>query len=90
MIRLGPDSHIRRIPLLETFLLRAHSGWRWIAVVALLVAIGYGLWGWLGKKSWTATSRKITLFATIALDIQLLLGIALGAGDEGLGRRTCG
>jgi hypothetical protein len=62
---------------MEKILFAAHSGWRWVALLATLVAIGYGLWGWLGGRSWTAQGRKIALFATIALDIQLLLGLVL-------------
>ena len=61
----------------------AHSGWRWIALLAVLVAIGYGLWGWLGKQSWNQTGRKIAMFATIALDIQLLLGLVLYVLQKG-------
>jgi hypothetical protein len=57
----------------------AHSGWRWIALLATVVAIGYGLWGWLSRQSWNQTGRKIAMFATIALDIQLLLGLVLYA-----------
>jgi hypothetical protein len=62
---------------MEKILFAAHSGWRWVALLATLVAIGYGLWGWLGGRSWTAQGRKIALFATIALDIQLLGGLVL-------------
>jgi hypothetical protein len=62
---------------MEKILYAAHSGWRWVALLATLVAIGYGLWGWLGGRSWTAQGRKIALFATIALDIQLLGGLLL-------------
>jgi hypothetical protein len=62
---------------MEKILYAAHSGWRWVALLATLVAIGYGLWGWLSGRSWTAQGRKIALFATIALDIQLLLGLVL-------------
>ncbi|WP_110514934.1 hypothetical protein [Herpetosiphon llansteffanensis] len=62
---------------MSSFLLNAHSGWRWIVMLAILVAVGYGLWGWLTKQSWNDTARKIMLFTTIAIDIQLLLGLAL-------------
>ncbi|MBM7845318.1 hypothetical protein [Herpetosiphon giganteus] len=62
---------------MSSFLLNAHSGWRWIVMLAILVAVGYGLWGWLTKQPWSDTARKIMLFTTIAIDIQLLLGLAL-------------
>ncbi|XSG73157.1 hypothetical protein ACP8Y2_13275 [Herpetosiphon llansteffanensis] len=62
---------------MQTFLLSAHSGWRWIVMLAIVVAVGYGLWGWLTKQSWNDTARKIMLFTTIAIDIQLLLGLVL-------------
>ncbi|KPL83676.1 hypothetical protein [Herpetosiphon geysericola] len=62
---------------MSSFLLNAHSGWRWIVMLAIVVAVGYGLWGWLTKQSWNDTARKIMLFTTIAIDIQLLLGLAL-------------
>ena len=54
-----------------------HSGWRWLALLALLIALGYGLWGWLGNKSWSTLSKRIMLIATIVLDIQLILGLTL-------------
>lgn len=60
----------------------AHSGWRWVALLAVVVAFGYGLWGWLGGKSWNPTGRKLAMFATIALDIQLLLGLTLYALEK--------
>lgn len=62
---------------MQTFLLSAHSGWRWIVMLAVLVAIGYGLWGWLTKQPWNDLARKIMLYTTIAIDIQLLLGLVL-------------
>ncbi len=46
-------------------------------MLAIVVAIGYGLWGWLTNQRWSTTGRRITMFATIAVDIQLLLGIVL-------------
>lgn len=61
----------------------AHSGWRWIALLAIVVAIGYGLWGWLSNQPWNQTGRKIAMFATISLDIQLLLGLVLYVLEKG-------
>ncbi len=67
---------------MSSFLLNAHSGWRWIVMLAILVAVGYGLWGWLTKQPWNDTARKIMLFTTIAIDIQLLGGLALYVANK--------
>lgn len=67
---------------MQTFLLSAHSGWRWIVMLAVLVAIGYGLWGWLTKQPWNDLARKIMLYTTIAIDIQLLGGLALYVANK--------
>lgn len=66
---------------MTNILYAAHSGWRWIALLATLVAVGYGLWGWLGNHPWRANGRKLALFAMIALDIQVLLGLGLYAAE---------
>jgi hypothetical protein len=55
----------------------AHSGFRYVLFVLVLVAIIQSLMGWLGKKAYTEGNRKINLFAMISADIQLLFGIVL-------------
>lgn len=55
----------------------AHSGWRWLVLLAVLAAIGLGLQGWLAKRPWSDTARKVMLATAIVIDIQLLLGIGL-------------
>ncbi len=54
-----------------------HSGFRYIVFIFLLVAIVQSLLGWLGKKAFTETNRKINLFTLIAAHTQLLIGIVL-------------
>ena len=61
------------------FLLMAHSGWRYLALLALVVAIVKYLMGWLGNGGWSKLDRQIGLIATIVIDIQLLLGLVLWA-----------
>lgn len=68
---------------MQQFLLMAHSGWRWLVFVAAVLSLGYGLWGWLTNQRWQPTARKILLFATIAVDIQWLLGIVLYIARSG-------
>jgi hypothetical protein len=60
-----------------TFLLGAHSGWRYIVILALLVVIARMLIGWLVKGKWGVWDQRLSLITTIAIDIQFLLGLLL-------------
>jgi hypothetical protein len=62
---------------LYDFLLQAHSGWRYVVTVLVLVAIVLSFAGWLGRRPYTDTNRKINLFAMVSAHIQLVLGLAL-------------
>lgn len=55
----------------------AHSGWRYVVFVLLVVAVINALSGWLGKKAYTEGNRKLNVFTLISAHIQLLLGLAL-------------
>lgn len=57
--------------------LSLHNILRWVALVVGIVAAVRAFLGWFGKRDWTATERKAGLFFTIAMDIQLLLGLFL-------------
>lgn len=59
------------------FLKYAHSGWRYIVFVLLIIAVVNALRGWLGKRPYAESSRKLNLFTLISVHIQLLLGLAL-------------
>jgi len=59
------------------FLVATHNVVRWIVVILGLVAVIRALWGLFGKKEWTTTDRKIGVFFTSAIDVQLLLGVIL-------------
>jgi cytochrome bd-type quinol oxidase subunit 2 len=54
-----------------------HSGFRFIVLILVLLAIINALAGWFGKKSYTEGNRKLNLFAMISAHTQLLLGIIL-------------
>lgn len=56
-------------------LVMAHSGWRYIVLVLLLVAIIKYLIGWLGNGKWSSFDAMLNRFTPIAVDIQWLLGI---------------
>ncbi|MNK13375.1 hypothetical protein D3C87_314600 [compost metagenome] len=55
----------------------AHSGWRYIVLILLVVAVIQALTGWLGKKGYTEGNRKLNVFTLISAHIQLLIGLVL-------------
>ena len=74
------------------FIQKFHSGWAYIAFLFLIIAVVNSLIGLLSKKEFTATSRKIALFALITVHIQLLVGLVLyfisPLGFQSLGTMT--
>lgn len=55
----------------------AHSGWRYIVLILLVVALLQALAGWLGKKGYTEGNRKLNVFTLISAHIQFLFGLIL-------------
>jgi hypothetical protein len=54
-----------------------HSGFRYIVLLLLLLAIIRAWADWLGKKSYSEGQRKLNMFAMISLHTQLLIGLVL-------------
>jgi hypothetical protein len=59
------------------FLFQAHSGWRYLVILALVVVVVRMLIGWLAKGKWGVWDQRLTLITTITIDIQFLLGLLL-------------
>jgi len=59
------------------FLQKFHSGWAYLALLLLLVAVVNAIIGLTSKKDFTAKDRKIALFALIGTHTQLLIGLIL-------------
>lgn len=55
----------------------AHSGWRYLVFVLLIIAVVQALSGWFGKKAYTEGNRKLNVFTLISAHIQLVLGLVL-------------
>lgn len=55
----------------------AHSGWRYIVFILLIVAVIQALAGWFGKKNYTEGNRKLNVFTLISAHIQLVFGLIL-------------
>jgi hypothetical protein len=57
--------------------LTLHSYVRWIVVILAIAAVVRALGGWLGRKEWTALDRRLGVFFSSSMDLQLLLGLTL-------------
>jgi len=62
------------------FIQTVHSLNRWLIVAVGLITMVKFLIGWIGKKSYEDTDRRLMTIYTVLLDIQLLLGIVLLIG----------
>jgi len=60
-----------------SFFLHLHSGFRYIVLLLVLLAILIAWAGWLGKKSYSEGNRKLNLFALISVHTQFLIGLIL-------------
>ena len=54
-----------------------HSWLRWIVLALAVAASVRSLAGHFGRRPWTAGDERLSLFLTIALDLQLLVGLSL-------------
>lgn len=59
------------------FIQKFHSGWAYLALLLLVVAVANSALGFFSKKEFTAKDRKIALFGLIATHIQLVVGLIL-------------
>ena len=59
------------------FIQKFHSGWAYLALLILVIAVVNSLIGMSSKKEFTLKDRKVALFALIAIHIQFLVGIIL-------------
>lgn len=58
-------------------LLAVHNIVRWVALILAILAAVRAFIGWFGNRDWTDRDRKIGVYFTSAMDIQLLLGLLL-------------
>lgn len=54
-----------------------HQAWRWVVVASLLVAFIDGVLGLVRRRDWQPRSGTIARVATVAFDVQVLLGVIL-------------
>jgi NADH:ubiquinone oxidoreductase subunit 2 (subunit N) len=63
--------------MLYSFIQKFHSGWAYLALLLLVVAVVNSLIGMTSNKEFTSKDRKIALFGLIATHIQLVIGLVL-------------
>jgi hypothetical protein len=59
------------------FIQKFHSGWAYLALLVLIIAVVNSFIGLLSKKEFSETDRKIALFGLAAIHTQLLIGLIL-------------
>ncbi|PKH66609.1 hypothetical protein CXF59_11780 [Flavobacterium sp. ALD4] len=59
------------------FIQKFHSGWAYIALLLLVIAVVNAFIGMFSKKEFTAKDRKIAVFGLIGTHTQLLIGLIL-------------
>ena len=74
------------------FIQKLHSGWAYLALLLLLIAVINAVLGLTSKKDFTVKDRKIALFALIGTHTQLLIGLILyfvsPLGKDSLGQMS--
>jgi NADH:ubiquinone oxidoreductase subunit 2 (subunit N) len=63
--------------MLYSFIQKFHSGWAYLALLLLVVAVVNSLIGMTSNKEFATKDRKIALFGLIATHIQLVIGLVL-------------
>lgn len=59
------------------FILKAHSGWAYVALIILVIAVINALIGLSAKNPFTLKDRRISMFALISAHVQFVFGMIL-------------
>jgi hypothetical protein len=59
------------------FILKAHSGWAYVALIIIVIAVINAYIGLSAKNPFTPKDRRISMFALLSAHIQFVLGLAL-------------
>jgi hypothetical protein len=59
------------------FILKMHSGWAYVALLILIIAVVNALIGLSAKNPFTVKDRRISMFALISVHIQFVIGLIL-------------
>ena len=59
------------------FIQKFHSGWAYLALLLLLIAVINSLLGMNSKKEFTSKDKKLAMFGLIGAHVQLVVGLIL-------------
>lgn len=62
---------------MDTFIQKFHSGWAYLALLLIIIAVVNSLIGMTSKKEFTKKDRTLALLGLISAHIQLLVGLIL-------------
>jgi hypothetical protein len=68
---------------MDSVLLQAHSGWRYLVIIVGVVALIKLLAGLFGGSRWGKLDQQVSLAFLVVMDIQLLLGLVLWIAKQG-------
>lgn len=60
-----------------SFIYKMHSGWAYVALIILVIAVINALIGFSSKNPFSPKDRRISLFALIAVHLQFVAGLVL-------------
>ncbi len=58
-------------------ILAIHNIVRWVVLILGVIVVIRGLVGWFGKREWSTMDRKLGVYFTSSIDVQLLVGLIL-------------
>jgi len=61
----------------NSILFQAHSGWRWLVLLVIVITTLKVLLGWLAGQKWTGFDTNLLRLTNVVLSIQVVLGIVL-------------
>jgi len=64
------------------FLVSLHSYWRYVVLVAAVIALGVTLARWFGTELIPVSVRRVGALYIMALDIQFLIGLIIWLGEQ--------
>ncbi|MEW5961006.1 MAG: hypothetical protein AB1801_25040 [Chloroflexota bacterium] len=59
------------------YLIQAHSGWRWVVLMLVLITALKVLIGYIGRQKWQRLDTNLVLLSRVAVYIQAVLGVVL-------------